>query len=521
VKRLRLLVVAALLSAVSISCVSDEKGRYGEGCGPSTSPEDSDRWPKNVGYQTSRIDVGVDDAQRLLDSGNVSEARRRLVELPTGLEDGRVHMLYARIAMAEGRPTEVEIHLDEAGKLLPLEGRVDLMRATFKEIYGEWAAARQAYAEAARKMPDSLEPIVAQARVLLALQLSDKALELMEREMATRPLSGEMLRTAGFVYLSAGDSDAAARAFRDAQDLLPAEARTLETMFLALARAGRYADVVELASDMTVEELSPLCQYTVAQSALLAEDAALAVEAMQHYVNQERGDPEAWLVLARAHFMDDQHDAAFEVVTKVLRTHPDHLDALVLLGHIRSRVGQYEAAMATYREAARLGADGVELAPVMLALVDALEYERTHPTSADQLAQADTSAQVVQVPAGASSGVADSRQPAPVATRDPDPTPSESRATPVETPVATPREPMDPRRAAELLAGTRSSAPEEPAPVVPEPVVPVVPERLMPALHDAGPAARELMSAPSGLDLPTLPTPVVAAAADPDPRQDG
>ncbi len=487
---------AALIALAAAGCVtvdeSPRRARYGDGASASAH-DPSGAWPANAEYQRTRIDVTVQEAERLLAAGDVPGARKHLKELPvTELEDGRVHMLFARVAMAEGRPRDVEWHLDEASVLLPTDGRVDVMRATFREVYGQWPAARDAWSQAAAKMPDDTAPIVAQARVLLAMGRPEEAVDLLEAEMDSRPLSGELLRAAGYVKLSADRWDDAARDFRDAQDLLPPEDRDPETLYLALARAGRYDDLVTLVRDVDVESLSPLAQYVVGHAAMLADQPGLAVDALQQWITHDRSNPDAWLDLARAHFLDEQYDAAFEAVTKVLRVRPDHVDSLVLLGHIRNRVGQYAEAMATYRHAARLGADGVQLAPVMLAVVESMERQRL-------LAE--------EGPADEADDVLVAR----VEPRTPPRTAGPKDATthrtaasrPAGTPPADDATPADARSLVELMAGTRRTAPR--APLVedePDPTGPAASRRAMPELPDAGPAPRERVHPLEALERP-------------------
>lgn len=487
------------LGVVGCVAVDDGKrGRYGEGSRPSAHDSSRKGWPANPEFQRSRIEVAVQEVEVLLQRGKFSDARRRLDELPPlDLEDGRIHLLYARIAMAEGQPQDVEWHLGEASLLMPKNGQVDLMRATFREVFGDWSAARDAYAEAAVKMPDHMESITAQARVLLAMGSSEKALELLEHEMARRPLSGELLRTAGFVKLSIGKFDEAASDFRDAQDLLSPDGASLETMYLAMARAGRYDDVVALVRDLDIGAMTPLAQYTVGHSAPLADEPGLAVEAFQHWITHDRGNPDSWLDLARAHFLDGQYEAAFEAVSKVLHVRPDHVDSLVLLGHIRSRVGQFAAAMATYREAARLGADGVDLAPVMLRLVDAMETGVPMGARGSSVASSKPRHEPKKVVSFGGPQYASESVPSTVG--------SPSGAAPHPMGAQADEAPVDVDRLAlaELMAGTRRDGGSKVS-NTPEPVAPAVvePARLLPDLPDAGPAPEEVLYGLEGLEMP-------------------
>ncbi len=504
-----LVALAACLGGCMAGDQSKNSGRYGDGDLPSAHDATRAGWPSNPEYQRTRLDAAVQEGERLLSLGDVAGARRMLAEVPaTGLEDGRLHLLYARISMSEGRPQDVEWHLGEASVLMPRNGEVDLMRATFREVYGDWAAARDAFAEAAKKMPDDTTAIVSQARVMLALGEAEAAVTLLNLEIGSRPLSGELLRTAGFVKLAAGQFDEAARDFRDAKDLLPMDGRHLETMYLALARAGRYADVVSLVRQEELSELTPLALYTVGHSALLAQEAGLAVSAFQLWIGHDRGNPESWLDLARAHFQDEQYTAAFEAVTKVLRVRPDHLESLVLLGHIRSQVGQYAEAMATYREAARLGADGVVLAPVMLRLVDLMEGERvaamesghSTPGEQDSSSQVSSPGQSVTTALNATPTNAQQASGSSSSTRSPD---SEAAAMAEAESSGRPlaRTTLDPMESAQLMAGSRRAPPAQIS-AAPQREPEPKPESWMPELPDAGPAAEEGLNAFEGLLMP-------------------
>jgi tetratricopeptide (TPR) repeat protein len=254
-------------------------------------------------------------------------------------------------------PAELALLLDTA-RALDRAGRLDEARRAWEraiETEPSLVAARARAAELAARAGDPeatishatalLErvPDHPEARVLLARALAeagdDRAVEILEPVLATRPDHSRALALAGELALRRGDLEAAGRQLRHALAAAGDDPVALLDAGRGLSRAGRHAEAV-----------------------------AAVTRAL------ERGDrsAEARYTLARVLEGAERYPEAVQEYSMLLRDHPDHLPAYRNLGALMARDGEVERAIELWERGLERFPDDPGLAANVKAAREAL-----------------------------------------------------------------------------------------------------------------------------------------------------
>lgn len=318
-------------------------------------------------FEQARAEIALAEAERNLAADDGEQAMRELAAVPDGREEFRLRLARARSLILAGSYAAAEEELAAAEVLDEESEAVALIRGQLAEARGRFEDAASCYALASRRAPDDLEPVLRQARALLAAGQPAAAAGLLDREAAVRPASVELLRAAGDARLAAGEPAAAAQSYQAAIAMRPEDGDLLRAAVLALALAGRGSEAADLGRDLEPNELTDPLNLALGRAALVAGRPEKGRDHLEHYLDIHPEDDDAWADLARACFLLGDAEGAFHAIGEALRRDPGDSRSLVLLGHLRHSAGQHQAALDCYLEAIRLGADAAPLAGIMAA----------------------------------------------------------------------------------------------------------------------------------------------------------
>ena len=322
-------------------------------------------------HSDSKAEAMMNQAERSLRQGNLSETERHLAAMADSMgRHPRAQLIAARTLIAEGRLQESDQLLTMIGEANPDMAEVYMIRGTLEEARGRWEAARVAYATAAQKDPESSTAVIFIARTHLATGDAEGAAAMLEREYATRPGRYELQAALGEAYLAAGEPKMAAAWLNKALDHDQDNRAMRAKLAFAQSLSGKHLDALQTVRSVGDQALPPHTKLALGRSALVVNQTHLAVRWLDQYLSHFADDSGAWLDLARAHFLLDRPAQTMDALKNSLRLDPGHADALVILGHLRVRAGQFPLAVNSYLEAIRLGAEASELAPLMEELVN-------------------------------------------------------------------------------------------------------------------------------------------------------
>ncbi len=331
----------------------------------SAQPQD----PAYLFHQESKAKAMVDQVERSLRTGDMDRARQDLERLGGATaSDPVARLLYARTLIVDARFAECEALLEELSLQDPQAGGVDLVRGTMEEARGRWLSARLAYAQAAEKNPGAIRPVLMQARTYHASGDPAGAAALLEREIAVRPAAIELRLALGDAYLANGEAMLAVAHYREALQQDPENQAVLRKTVLALSLSGQHLAALDAATDLSETGMQAHLRLALARSALATGEAARARYWLQMYLDSYGGESAAWVDLARAHLLMDDFAESLEALRMALTLDPGHVEAMILMGHLRASLGQEALAKEAYLEAVRLGADAEPIAPLIHAL---------------------------------------------------------------------------------------------------------------------------------------------------------
>jgi tetratricopeptide (TPR) repeat protein len=94
-------------------------------------------------------------------------------------------------------------------------------------------------------------------------------------------------------------------------------------------------------------------QFEAARTRWEESDLKGCREGLERLLSRNPRHLEARLLLAEVNLLEKRHQAALEQVDEVLRAHPDHARALYIKGLVLDAIGQFDGALAYYKQAAR------------------------------------------------------------------------------------------------------------------------------------------------------------------------
>jgi len=313
-----------------------------------------------------RAQATLHGAAELYEAGLLAEARIEIeTAIERGVEDGRLHVFLARIALDEGRYTETEDELARAEALEPDEAQVHLVRARLFEVRGRWDDAASSYASAAEDAPDEPAIVLAQARAAHLAGRGDDARALLEQARDTWPVSVAVVYGMADFSFRANDRARARAELERALGMRPKHVPSRRLLGLLDHVEGRHPHAVAALEALDGPDLPRRFRLALARSALVLERYDLAAETLRRYIDLEPADAEAWFEVARAHFLADRDEAAGHAVRQALMLRPRQPEAVALLGHVRFRRGAWARALEAYEASVALGASEEALREVM------------------------------------------------------------------------------------------------------------------------------------------------------------
>ncbi len=296
--------------------------------------------------------------------GALAKAREVLIDAPTSAP-GRVLELEALI---EGRAeqAEVEAAANRVLEVVPGFAPARMIRALVlvKEgrrqlLSGDAVTATDRLNEAV-----TLAPGVAGARLLRGMALlgdgdlstAERDVELLKGSEESR-FAGHFLE--GLLRSSRGDADSAVESFEAAIELDPDSVDAVTALGLALIKAGRADEAIDIAEQLSRSDLGEVRALKIRASALAANnDLEAAEKTLREALVKEKTDLGAYLLLSRVLVASKRPDEAAGVLREAIRIRPGAAAAHTRLVQVLLSAGDGKGALAAADAAGRI--DGLQ-----------------------------------------------------------------------------------------------------------------------------------------------------------------
>ncbi len=370
-------------------------------CGCQTTPHHQHRVAAEENLNRLQGGVKFQLASQALENGLVEEAANALQEaIRLDPQNAEYHRTLAKCYLEQGQvaaaaaAADVAVGLeDQSADLFYVLGMIAQRRQRMDEALGYFAAAR-------KREASNIDYLLAEAEALVTLERSKEALELIERRLVNFDRDPRLLILRAHVALLLGDVDQASADFAEAGAATRETPWHVEQYALALMRTGRYqaaidalepvvgvgqpltgaAGVVDAPRPTAVRALASCYNRTgrpQSASGLLdkhlhahpadAKGLWLRAEAALRMADWETArqcaragrslapDQPQWrLIEAYLAWHQGDLDAAATILRKILSDHPEHVEALCLLGEVHSHRRDPVRAKLCYESALRV-----------------------------------------------------------------------------------------------------------------------------------------------------------------------
>jgi predicted Zn-dependent protease len=226
--------MSALLLALVAGCSSrpPEKTAKVEGV---------DRW------NHARAGVQYSLARQQYEGGNLDDARKTVNNAAKFAPDHvLIKILSAKISIEQGQLEAADAELNRVRELDANNAEADYLTGVINQRWQKPEVAAGAYARACQKNPNELAYLLAQAEMLVQLEQSPKALEILREKLSFFENSPAIRDAVGQLLVQEGQYAEAAALLRQATALAPEENTFREHYGLALYYNKQYREAVSV-----------------------------------------------------------------------------------------------------------------------------------------------------------------------------------------------------------------------------------------------------------------------------------
>jgi tetratricopeptide (TPR) repeat protein len=328
-------------------------------------------------WNDARTDVLVGLARDEYNNQNFDESRQTIDEaMKISPDISQAHLLSARLYIEQGQLEAAERELDIARQLEPANGQAnaeaDYLSGVIYQRWQQPARALVFYQSACNKAPAELSYLLANAEMLVLMNQTDAALDLLQAKVTYFEHSGTIRDEVGLLLIQQGHYGEAAEMLRRASILAPDEPTIREHLAMALYYDKQYSQAVDV--------LTPLLQdenfakradlwLTLGECKMNLQESDEAVHDFQLAAGQSPESADIWLSLAKAQMQDDNLRSAELSIRRSLSLQADNSQTQLLLGYLRLRQGQPRQALTAFERANALDpSDSVALCMIGYAL---------------------------------------------------------------------------------------------------------------------------------------------------------
>jgi tetratricopeptide (TPR) repeat protein len=316
------------------------------------SKEATERWNQ------ARAGVFYNLASDQFRGGNLEEARKTLIKAEKMAPDHLlVRMLSAKLFIEQGSLELAEAELNTCRSIDSRNPEVDYLHGVIYQRWQKPEVALDSYIKACEKNPSELAYLLAQAEMLVQLEQSKKAIELLREKLNFFENSPSIRDALGQLLVEEGRYAEAVPMLRQASILSPEEQPIREHYGMALFYNKQYREAL-----ITLERVVKDDNYKT------RADLHMALGECHMELNEPRdardcfelasqlnpGSVSSWLNLAKAALQLNDLKRAEISLKKATSIDANSADATLLMGYLRLQQAKLPEALTSFRRASQL-----------------------------------------------------------------------------------------------------------------------------------------------------------------------
>lgn len=270
---------------------------------------------------------------------------------PTSVE---LHLLKARLQIEDGQLESALNTLVTAKSIAEMNAEVDYLQGVVHQRWQKPQQALEAYSAAARKNPNDIAYLMAQAEMLVSMDRQPEALELLQARVVYFEHSAAIRDAIAQLYEQAGEPIKAVEYYRQASILDSDDQGIRERLALAHFRGGDYAE-----AHSQVSRLLRLPEYEKRADVMIiagecASKLGMFLDARRRFeaaANINANSEDAWLGVARTSIRLNDIRRAEVAANRAVALKPGSAEAQLTQGYVRLRQGRFDDAVASFSRA--------------------------------------------------------------------------------------------------------------------------------------------------------------------------
>ena len=309
----------------------------------------------NKRISTQRANIMLPLAIEQFETGDLDEALRTTSEaLHNDPENAAFHIIAGRIAMEQGK-LERGLHLlDRAVELSPGLPDAHYYRGIVFQRWQRNDEARQCYQRAYDLEPDQPAYLLAVAEMLVASDLADEALQMIESKLIYFEYKAGLNAAVGGLYMMRRDFSKAIEYLYEAHMLEPDDARMLEQLAMAELVAGQASQAVrhleQLMGDPVNSHRNDL-RRTLASAYLRSGRIGDSREIYKRMTRKDPSDVESWISLGEIAWRGGDIAGTLVAANQVMNYVPQRPVGYLLAGLVWQKRNQHDRALTFFEKA--------------------------------------------------------------------------------------------------------------------------------------------------------------------------
>ncbi len=341
--KLTTLLAAALLTFSMLGCQSNHKKHVNAA---------------NVRWRGMRSTLMIQMAQQQFDAGDLDQSEKTLTEaIKIDPTNAKLFTLAGRVALERSQLERAYHRFKSAIESDPQYALAQYFQGIVMQRWTQFDAALVYYHRAFELEPDNAAYLLAMTEMLVALDRTDEAMEILNEKMTYFDLNAGVRLAIGQLYVMRGDYKKAAEYFQQASLIRPEDPLIHEELSLALLASGQPAEAARrlerLCEDPQLSHRRDLVRSL--GDAYFA--AGRFVEAKEKYLKLTRENPldvDTWIKLGELAMTLHDAPGAMLAAKKAMKLAPDRHEGFLLAGVVLSKTNNFDRALGMFNQAAKL-----------------------------------------------------------------------------------------------------------------------------------------------------------------------
>ena len=363
-------------------------------------------------WNAARAGVMASMAKSQYESGNFDQCQTTVTDaMRLNPESPELHLLQAKLGIEKGQLDVADKELQQVKTLAPQMAEADYLSGVVFQRWNKDEQALASYTAAFEKLPTEPAYLLARCEMLVALDRSPEALQVLEEKIITFDQNGPLRDALGQLYVGQGRYAEAVTVLRQAASMTPDDQLIREHLAMAYffnkqhSEAGAiFEKLLKVEKNQSRGELwlamgecqmqlgrtgnartsfdracqampsSPRAWTSHAKAAMQLGDQRRAELSLRKALSLESSAPDTHLLLGYLKLRQDKLPEALVEFRKANELDQGDTVSLCMIGYVFEKSGKTDRAMKYYAQALKMRPND-ELATRLMATIDANERE--------------------------------------------------------------------------------------------------------------------------------------------------